>query len=313
MSEQSVAFEARLFPLLRTTTYHDGLAVPLVRLPFAPLVFAHVAIESQESLRLLTPADAAVLGRTFAELLELAWARLARLDHPFAPHPDAPGVYRCAAADPFAAARLAMPGFLGSLAESFGPVVAAIPNAASLLVARRDDEAAVERLVDLAEAIWQGDDDPLSPVPYVAAEGGEAMALSLPPSHRLRDRLRRAHVAFITRTYAAQRASLLEAASRAGAEIEVAICGATTHPELGAVTSTRLVEGLVPVTDFIFVAWHDGEIDHALLVDRDDLRSIAPGRLVPAGDFDPPLEMVVGMPSADEIERLKAVALWTAR
>lgn len=302
-----------LFPLLRTTTFRDGLALPLVRLPFAPLVFVHVAIENEGALRLLLPEDAAVYERTFAELLQTAWQNLAELDHPFEPHPDAPGLFRCVPSDPLAAARLSLPGFLRSLEHSFGPVVAAIPNGKTLLVAPKGDDAAVERLLELCEVIWGEDDEPISPVPYVAAEGGEATELTVPPGHRLRDRLRRAHVAFITRIYAEQRASLLEAAARAGSDLEVAVCGATTHPDLGAVTSTRLVEGLMPVTDFVFVIWHDGDVEQALLVDREDLLRIAPGRLVPAGDFDPPLDAAIGPPSDAEIEQLKAVALWTAR
>ena len=313
MSEQSVETEARLFPLLRATTYRDGLPLPLVRMPFAPLLHTHVALASEAGLRLLVPEDAAVFGRTFAELLDVAWDSLAALDHPFEPHPDVPSLYRCAAADPFVAARLSLPRFLGSLGERFGPVVATIPNAGSFLVASQADDDAVQRLLELTEALWADDDEPLSPVPYVLAEGGGVRELSLPMGHRLRDRLRRAHVAFITRTYAEQRASIVEAAARVGQEIEVAICGATTHPELGAVTSTRFVEGLLPHTDFVFVTWHDGDAEHALLVDREDLLRIAPSRLVPASDFDPPLDSAVSFPSDAEIELLKAVALWRAR
>ena len=134
--------KARLFPLVRSTTYRAGLALPLVRAPFLPLLYAHVALEHEGVRRLLVPEDAALFGKTFSELLAIAVGNLALLDHELEAHPDAPGVMRLANDDGLQAARLLLPGFLAKIPELEG-AVAAIPNAATLLIAPIADAAAV--------------------------------------------------------------------------------------------------------------------------------------------------------------------------
>lgn len=317
---------AQLIPLLQDAFLQAADGRGLVRIPFLPLLYAYVALESEAGLACLTAAAAARRGRTHRELLAEAVENLSERDAQLVPlDPSQPDeeVFELSASDGLASSRLMLPGWLASMREVLpGEPLCAIPSIDRCLVAGSASDDAVVRLLAAAEVLWEGE-QPLSPVLYSTDPEGLVVPWIPPADHPAAGRLQQAHAAFVTRTYERQREVLVAAAAAAEQRGElaedaplIAECRVVPAPHGGAMTGTTLVEGidaLLPVTDLVFLAWRPEHAEpHYLLVARTDLQAVAPQRLVRVPDLDPPRLATLGFPNAEELALLREQAIASA-
>lgn len=317
---------ARLIPLIEDAFVQPADGRGSVRAPFVPLLYAYVALDTEEGVACLSATDAAQLDRSHQQLLAAALENLTERDaqlRPLDPSRPEEEVFELHAADGLASSRLLLPGWLASMREVLpGEPLCAIPTIDRCLVAGSASADAVVRLLAAAEMLWQGD-RPLSPVLYGLDNEGLVVPWSPSSDHPSAARLQQAHASFAARVYERQRAQLetaAHAAEQAGELAEdapvFAECRVIPSPTGAAMTGTTFVEGvdaLLPVTELVFLAWRPEQAEpHYLLVTREDLEALAPRCLVPVPDLDPPRLATLGFPSPEEIARLRTCAIASA-
>ncbi|MBK6517447.1 MAG: hypothetical protein IPM79_10505 [Polyangiaceae bacterium] len=305
----------RLVVVVRPAIYEGAYAAALVRAPIAPLLYVYAAVDDGDSLRLLRADEAGSLAASHAEVLAAGIRNLeergARLLGPEQSN-EGREVLLVESGDGLESSRLVVPGWLAALTQGKEPAVAAAPTWTTLFVAPRPDEAALADLMDLAEEAWAGSGHPLSPVLYTTSPQGELVPLALPAEHPLSARLASLHARFAAAEYERQR-EVLELGLQGHEDAPlVGECRVLPHPAGGSVTAATFLAGvpsLLPRADVVFVAWREGDAGRYLLVERTDLERLAPLRLRPLSDLDPPRLATLGFPDQAELAALEAVAL----
>ncbi len=303
----------RLVPILRTPFVLDDPERPLVRATVLPLIRAYVGVVEEAGVRLVEAAEATRLGMSFQELIARAVADLATAPVRVELHDVADGVHRVVAADGLAASRVLIPGWLDDQDDVAGArPVCAMPTPDELFLARGEAPADLVALAKAALERFHDAEEPLSPVLYAADAEGLVAPLELDEEHPAHGLLARAHASFSAKVYEDQ-AIVLEAALRER-EVEALVgdCRVLDLPDGGVATVATFVEGiegLVPRTDLVMLAWQDGDEARFILVTREDLEAVCPRALVALPDYEPPRFVTLEFPSPDALGALRERAL----
>ncbi len=269
--EGTIAWEEaapRLVPILRPATAFLAVtsragALPVFHRPAAPMLLEAIAIDSPQSMQMLTRDLAQKWGVSDDEIFARARANLAAAAVAMAPYdPEAPyPIFVVTNDDSYESSRLLLPGFLASFAGRVnGRPIAIAPDRAMLVVGGDGDPACIERMLGTAERQWSSSPRSISPALYGVDETGALVPYHAPAGHPLAPAIELAHVKLALHEYEHQKPILQQ---KLGDDVFVASFSAVktdTGELFSYCTWTRSVPSVLPRTDFVML--FDDQAEH---------------------------------------------------